>query len=304
MKLILKYIALSSLLLLMLNPIYAQDTLGQKFGFGMLVGKVYKYQMINQEITRNLQGAPLQIIQDTVIAEVEVLYQRDDGYAVQIKFNPIKEDGVLPDAIYSIPLKIVLDTNANTLAMINHVDYQALLYAQIDSMYQNGVYDSFNMTQMKLKYASAKSIESLIYKPFEDFFTIFNRQYQPVIKYAVGKEIYLPFDQEPFIAAGQTVVANIDRAKGKYYINTLIENTPEERVLLSAKYRDFLRRIGKFNPQIITPAIDVGYRTTHIVNTKIGVIENFMVENKLRVGEETKYTITKMTLLEIGNSLE
>lgn len=283
---------------LMLSGLQAQDTLGQKFGFGMLVGKVYSYQLINQEITRNLQGAPLQIIQDTVIADLEVLFQREDGYAMMISFKPLPGSNELPDAIYSVPLKIALDTNANALGMINHKDYQVMLYEQIDSFYNAGVYDSLNMVRMKLKYASAKTIESLIYTPFESFFTIFNRQYQPTLKYVVGKEIFLPFDNEPFVAAGETVVVNLDPKKGKFYINTTIENTESERVLLSAKYRDFLRRIGKFNPAFITPAIDVGYHTTHIINTKVGVIENFKVENKLRVGEETKYAISTMTLLE------
>ena len=297
-----KFLLLICINFFLFNVAKSQDTLGLKFGFGMLRGKVYSYELINQDISKNTQDAPLGIIQDTVIAEIELIMLADDGYGMLVTFKPIEEGAELPDAIYSIPLQIALDTNGNTLGMINHAQYQEFLFEQVDSFYELGEYDSLTMKGLKYRLSSTKYIETLVYRPFESFFAAFGKQYRPAITYLVGKEIFHPFSKEPFVAAGQTAGAELNAEKGLYYSNTNIKNTVEERQILIQEYQNFLKRQNAFDPNVVQPAIDVGFMTIHLMNRKLGVINYFKVAETLRVGEEIKESTTVMRLITIKDA--
>lgn len=282
---ILVFISLSAL---------GQDSLGQKFGFGMLRNQTYTYRVINQNIVRNALNTPSSITQDTFIAKMDLSIVRNDGFGVTITFEPYKKNAPLPDGIYSIPLKLVLDTNGNALGMVNHLDYQTFIFKQIDSLFYAGVYDTATVVKYKLRYKNYSEIENLVYAEFKEFFTIYGRQYRPIVKYAVGKEIFHPFSNEPFLASGEAIAIHAKPAKGHYLINTTIANKPEERVILIKLYQDYLKRIGQYNPQAITPAIDLTYHSKFMFNIKIGIIEEFYLENSIRVGNETKISSSSM----------
>ncbi len=277
--------------------IYGQDTAGQKFGFGMLRNQTYTYRVINQDIVRNVRNTPTFITQDTFLAKMNLTVVRKDGFGITINFAPLTEDGELPDGIYSIPLKIVLDTNGNALGMLNHLDYQNFIFNQIDSLFYAGVYDSATVALYKMRYKNYTEIENLVYTEFREFFTIYSRQYKQIVTYAVGKEIFHPFSNEPFLASGNAMAIYAQPAKGFYLINTTIGNKPEERVILTNLYQDYLRRIGQYNPQVITPAIDLSYQSKFMFNINTGIIEEFYLENGLRVGDETKISSSSMKLI-------
>jgi len=292
----LKRILALSFALISLSAI-GQDSLGQKFGFGMLRNTTYTYQVINQDIVRNVRNTPSSIIQDSFLAEMTLTVVREDGFGITINFKPIAKNGKLPDGIYSIPLKMALDTHGNALGMINHYDYQKFIFNQIDSLFYAGVYDTATVVTYKMRYKNYQEIENLVYNEFKDFFTIYGRQYRQIITYAVGKEIFHPFSNEPFLASGEAMAIFAKPEKGHYLINTRISNKEEERVILTKLYQDYLRRIGKYNPQIVTPAIDLTYNSKFMFNIKTGIIEEFYLENGLRVGDETKITTSSMKLI-------
>lgn len=285
------------IIVLFTSSSYAQDSLGIKFQFGYQKGQVYNYKVVNQEFVRNVNDGLLSYVIDSFYAQFEIETASKSGYTAKVTFKPSSNQEVLPDLYYNVPLKLRLDSVGNAIGMTNHMEYRAYLYAGIDELVKNGVHDSLTAYQLKYQYRTNSSIENLVYHNFSEFFTLFSRQFRVDIEYFVGKPIYHPFSSEPFLAGGKTVVKRQINNNSVLEVKTEIGNTKEERVILIQEYDNYLKRYGTYNPNVLSPPVDVFYNSVFKYDTNLNIVKHFYLEEVLRFGDQSKFVTSKMELV-------
>jgi|GEM_PF-2869012 len=268
-------------------PIFSQDTTGQYFGFGYPKGKTFTYMMVEQDVVRNANEFPLQETIDSFYGHLTIESSDRLGYVVDFKFSAI-DKSPLTDPLMKIPLKIALDSNGNMLELLNWSAYQQVVYKELDKAFNNGEIDSSTVMQGKFQFRNKDIVKKQISSNYEEFFAIFGRQLKNGQTYLVGKEIPYPFSNEPFIAEGSTTVKRKSSISDVYNIKTKIGNTERERLILMTAYENYLIEKGMYNPNALTPGIDIIYVAEFDFDTKLNFIRYFYLENSLRVGDESR----------------
>ncbi len=281
------------------SNLHSQDTSGIFFNFGFIKGQKYQYLFIKHEGLYNANQTIIEEATDTILAELKVIDRNALGSIVEFSFSGYPKGNQLPDPIYSIPVRIALDSNNNSLTLINTGDFQKYLYKQIDSLFYAKVYDSATVAIQKMRFGQKKVIEELVSKDLEEFFTIFSRQFNVFNTYSVGKPIYHPFDKQPFLASGVCNLVQPDPLKEVYFLQTEIKTKEDERQLLMDAYNSTMKMNNTFNPSEVTPAVDLAYKTYFIWDRKTAIIKEFRVENSLRVGDQTKVDFTKLLIINL-----
>jgi len=266
---------------------FSQDTAGQYFGFGYPKGKTYTYMVVEQDVVRNANDFPLQETIDSFYAALTVQAAAKLGYIVEFKLSSINNTP-LTDPLMTIPMKIALDSNGNMLELMNWSDYQQAVYKELDKAFYNGDIDSTIVIQGKYQFRNKEAVKQQLAGNYEEFFAVFGRQLKNGQSYLVGKEIPYPFSNEPFISEGNTMVKKKSSISDVYNIKTKIGNTEKERLILMTAYEKYLISKGLYNPNALTPGIDLAYIAEFDFDAKLNFIRYFYLENSLRVGDESR----------------